>query len=56
MRYADIIVPGGPQNKKAIEFIGDNLKMKLIELGLAQQREEMPKLIGSSVHKKLDEG
>lgn len=41
MKYSDIIVPGGPTNTKAIEFIAENLKAKLIKLGLVKARQQL---------------
>ena len=31
IKYADVIVPGGPENEVAIQFIASNLRQKLYD-------------------------
>ena len=40
MKFSDLIVPHGAQNKIAIQFITDNLKNQLIQRGLEQKLKE----------------
>ena len=60
MKQADIIVPGGPQNKTAIDFIVENLHHKLVDLGIASEAEKLDRLEAESpgketIHPALDE-
>lgn len=41
MRYSDLIVPHGVQNKIAIEFMTDNLKNKLLNRGIIVPKEHV---------------
>ena len=53
-KYADIIVPGGPSNKTAIEFICENMRQKLIKLGLASDIEKNLSPIKREFHSAVD--
>jgi hypothetical protein len=37
MKYADIIIPHGATNTKAINFVVDNLRLRLRQMGIISQ-------------------